>query len=75
MYSVETESIDQLKGNIMNQPPNSGENLLPPPPLKKEILDYPLRTIGFEFDEISATKVSGHVLITPKCCQVFYYSF
>lgn len=67
-------SSDQLKGNTMNQPSNSGANPLPPPPLKTDILDYPLHTIGFELDEISANKVSGHVLITQKCCQVLYYS-
>lgn len=59
----------------MTQPPHSGRH--PPPPLpaeaptsKTEILDAPLHTIGFEIDELSAQRVSGHLLITSKCCQV-----
>ncbi|EPS74180.1 hypothetical protein M569_00576, partial [Genlisea aurea] len=34
--------------------------------------DIPLSSFGFEYDEISAEKVSGHVLLTPKCCQPFH---
>lgn len=52
----------------MNQEPNAGANPLPPPPT--ELLDSPLHLFDFEFDELSAKKVSGHLLITPKCCQV-----
>ncbi|KAL6540507.1 hypothetical protein OROMI_024390 [Orobanche minor] len=37
---------------------------------KTEILDAPLHALGFEIDELSADKVSGHLLITSKCCQV-----
>ncbi|KAL6539815.1 hypothetical protein OROHE_011586 [Orobanche hederae] len=37
---------------------------------KTEILDAPLHALGFEIDELSAHKVSGHLLITSKCCQV-----
>lgn len=55
----------------MNQPPNAGGDLLPPPPSKTELLDAPLHTFGFEFEELSAKKVSGRLLITPKCCQPF----
>lgn len=52
----------------MNQPPpNAGGNPLPPP---TDLLDAPLHMFGFEFDELTAEKVSGHLLITPKCCQV-----
>ncbi|XP_075517792.1 1,4-dihydroxy-2-naphthoyl-CoA thioesterase 1 [Primulina tabacum] len=45
----------------------------PPPPAssKTEVLDTPLHTIGFELDEISAKKVSGHLRINSKCCQPF----
>ncbi|KZV15902.1 hypothetical protein F511_14541 [Dorcoceras hygrometricum] len=36
-----------------------------------EILDPPLHTIGFEIDDLSPQKVSGHLLVTLKCCQAF----
>ncbi|KAK4432128.1 1,4-dihydroxy-2-naphthoyl-CoA thioesterase 1 [Sesamum alatum] len=42
-----------------------------PPRPNTEILDAPLHTIGFELDELSASKVSGHLVITSKCCQPF----
>ncbi|KAI3446470.1 hypothetical protein Pfo_003135 [Paulownia fortunei] len=54
----------------MNQSPRTG-GLPRPPSSKTEILDAPLHTIGFEIDELSAHKVSGHLLITSKCCQPF----
>ncbi|KAL0337964.1 UNVERIFIED_CONTAM: 1,4-dihydroxy-2-naphthoyl-CoA thioesterase 1 [Sesamum calycinum] len=47
----------------MDQPPPSSS--------KTEILDAPLHTLGFEIDELSAHKVSGHFLVTSKCCQPF----
>ncbi|KAG8367900.1 hypothetical protein BUALT_Bualt16G0120900 [Buddleja alternifolia] len=53
----------------MNQPPPTGGP--PSPRSKTEILDAPLHTFGFELDELSPHKVSGHLLITPKCCQPF----
>ncbi|KAK6149160.1 hypothetical protein DH2020_016685 [Rehmannia glutinosa] len=34
-------------------------------------LDIPLHTLGFEIDHLSTDKVSGHLLITSKCCQPF----
>ncbi|CAI8587438.1 unnamed protein product [Vicia faba] len=34
-------------------------------------LDAPLDTIGFEFEDISAEKVSGNLHLTQKCCQPF----
>ncbi|WJX24603.1 hypothetical protein P8452_13690 [Trifolium repens] len=34
-------------------------------------LDAPLHTIGFEFEDISAHKVSGNLHLTQKCCQPF----
>ncbi|KZV50262.1 hypothetical protein F511_23248 [Dorcoceras hygrometricum] len=45
----------------------------PPPPesSNSEALDMALHTIGFELDEISAKKVSGHIRINSKCCQPF----
>ncbi|KAL8467514.1 hypothetical protein ACS0TY_030950 [Phlomoides rotata] len=60
----------------MNQPPRSGRHPPPPPEAeaptsKTEILDAPLHTLGFEIDELSAQRVSGHLLITAKCCQPF----
>ncbi|XP_047941169.1 1,4-dihydroxy-2-naphthoyl-CoA thioesterase 1-like [Salvia hispanica] len=55
----------------MNQPPNTGKNSLALPPSETESLDAPLHMIGFKFDELSAKKVSGCVLITPQCCQPF----
>ncbi|KAL3625537.1 hypothetical protein CASFOL_030991 [Castilleja foliolosa] len=42
---------------------------LPPAVNKMELLDAPLHTFGFELDELSPHKVSGHLLITSKCCQ------
>ncbi|CAL0307934.1 unnamed protein product [Lupinus luteus] len=32
-------------------------------------LDAPLDAIGFEFDELSAHRVAGHLLVTLKACQ------
>ncbi|CAL0303798.1 unnamed protein product [Lupinus luteus] len=32
-------------------------------------LDAPLEAIGFEFDELSAHRVAGHLLVTLKACQ------
>uniref|UniRef100_A0A803R7H6 Thioesterase domain-containing protein n=1 Tax=Cannabis sativa TaxID=3483 RepID=A0A803R7H6_CANSA len=52
----------------------------PPPPdgsgsssskIKTEDLDVPLQAIGFEFQQVSSTKVSGLLPITLKCCQPF----
>jgi len=33
-------------------------------------LDLPLHTFGFEFQDVSSDKVSGHLQVTEKCCQV-----
>ncbi|AED95748.1 unnamed protein product [Arabidopsis thaliana] len=35
------------------------------------IIDQPLKILGFVFDELSATRVSGHLTLTEKCCQPF----
>ncbi|XP_058749661.1 1,4-dihydroxy-2-naphthoyl-CoA thioesterase 1-like [Vicia villosa] len=39
--------------------------------LKTIDLDVPLHTIGFEFEDISAEKVSGNLHLTQKCCQPY----
>ncbi|PIN06741.1 HGG motif-containing thioesterase [Handroanthus impetiginosus] len=41
------------------------------PELKTKDIDLPLHTVGFEIDKLSPNKVSGHLHITPKCCQPF----
>ncbi|KAL0339649.1 UNVERIFIED_CONTAM: 1,4-dihydroxy-2-naphthoyl-CoA thioesterase 1 [Sesamum calycinum] len=46
----------------MNQSPASS---------KTQELDVVLHTFGFEVDELSPQKVSGHLLITVNCCQPF----
>ncbi|XP_010694061.2 1,4-dihydroxy-2-naphthoyl-CoA thioesterase 1 [Beta vulgaris subsp. vulgaris] len=60
------------------QPPSSSPSSSPSlsssstsSPSKTEELDYPLHAIGFEIDEVSPAKVTGHLLITHKCCQPF----
>ncbi|KAL1198915.1 1,4-dihydroxy-2-naphthoyl-CoA thioesterase 2 [Cardamine amara subsp. amara] len=35
------------------------------------IIDQPLNSLGFVFEELSATRVSGHLTVTEKCCQPF----
>ncbi|KAI4335117.1 hypothetical protein L6164_013795 [Bauhinia variegata] len=34
-------------------------------------LDAPLHALGFVIDELSPHKVTGHLPVTPKCCQGF----
>ncbi|KAF8017659.1 hypothetical protein BT93_H2761 [Corymbia citriodora subsp. variegata] len=45
----------------------------PPPssPSKTEELDAPLHAIGFELEDISASRVTGKILVSDKCCQPF----
>ncbi|CAN8288530.1 unnamed protein product [Cochlearia groenlandica] len=38
---------------------------------KTKALDPPLHTLGFEIDELSPTRVTGHLLVSPICCQPF----
>ncbi|KAF8387596.1 hypothetical protein HHK36_026249 [Tetracentron sinense] len=38
---------------------------------KTEALDAPLHAIGFEIEELSPEKVTGHLQVTRKCCQPF----
>ncbi|KAK4485397.1 hypothetical protein RD792_008036 [Penstemon davidsonii] len=52
----------------MNQPPQSPA---PPPLPPAQFLDATLQTLGFEIDLYSPQKVSGHLLVTSKCCQPF----
>ncbi|KAG2261128.1 hypothetical protein Bca52824_068207 [Brassica carinata] len=33
--------------------------------------DNPLHILGFVFEELSATRVSGRLAVTDKCCQPF----
>lgn len=42
----------------------------PPPPSKTAEVDVPLHSIGFEIEELSPQRVSGHLPVTQKCCQV-----
>jgi hypothetical protein len=37
---------------------------------KKESLDVPLHSFGFQIEELSPQKVTGRLLVTPKCVQV-----
>ncbi|KAL2459794.1 dihydroxy-1 [Forsythia ovata] len=58
----------------MDSPPPgaAGGNQQPPPRSSKTAeLDAPLHAIGFEIDDLSPHKVTGHLLVTPKCCQPF----
>ncbi|CAA3017961.1 Hypothetical predicted protein [Olea europaea subsp. europaea] len=58
----------------MDSPPPAaaGGNKVPPSSSSKTAeLDAPLHAIGFEIDDLSPNKVTGHLLVTPKCCQPF----
>jgi len=33
-------------------------------------VDVPLHSIGFEIQDLSPQRVSGHLTVTEKCCQV-----
>lgn len=41
-------------------------------PAKTEAVDAPLSLIGFEIEDLSPKRVTGHLLVTQKCCQVQY---
>ncbi|CAK9318421.1 unnamed protein product [Citrullus colocynthis] len=43
----------------------------PSPPSKPPVLDVTLQAFGFEVDHVSSNKVSGHLLVSPICCQPF----
>ncbi|KAK9934165.1 hypothetical protein M0R45_021317 [Rubus argutus] len=43
----------------------------PPPPEKTEALDAPLHAVGFEIEEVTSQKVSGHLRVSQKSCQPF----
>lgn len=40
------------------------------PSTKTEAVDAPLHAIGFQIDELSPQKVTGHLHVTQKACQV-----
>jgi hypothetical protein len=46
----------------------------PPPPEKTEALDAPLHAVGFEIEEVTPQKVSGHLRVSQKSCQVSSFS-
>lgn len=33
-------------------------------------LDAPLHALGFQMDELSPSRLTGRLLVTPTCCQV-----
>uniref|UniRef100_A0A9I9CPZ8 Thioesterase domain-containing protein n=1 Tax=Cucumis melo TaxID=3656 RepID=A0A9I9CPZ8_CUCME len=35
------------------------------------ILDAPLNAMGFEIETLSPNRVSGRIVVSPKCCQMF----
>lgn len=37
---------------------------------KTKALDPPLHALGFEIDELSPTRVTGRLPVSPICCQV-----
>ncbi|XP_020219279.1 1,4-dihydroxy-2-naphthoyl-CoA thioesterase 1 isoform X1 [Cajanus cajan] len=41
------------------------------PSSKTAEVDFPLHSIGFEIEELSPQRVSGHLKVTQKCCQPF----
>ncbi|KAL1549969.1 1,4-dihydroxy-2-naphthoyl-CoA thioesterase 1 [Salvia divinorum] len=55
----------------MNQPPSAKGPSPSTSPSKTKELDFPLHALGFEIDDLSPTKISGHILVTTKCCQPF----
>lgn len=56
----------------MNQPPSAKGPSPSTAASKTKELDPPLHALGFEIDDISPTKISGHILVTTKCCQVTF---
>ncbi|KAL2329953.1 hypothetical protein Fmac_017534 [Flemingia macrophylla] len=41
------------------------------PTSKTAEVDFPLHSIGFEIQDLSPQRVSGHLKVTQKCCQPF----
>ncbi|GFP87738.1 putative esterase hi_1161, partial [Phtheirospermum japonicum] len=64
-FGLQGFNQSKTQKSMIESPPSA------PPPSKMELLDAPLHTIGFELDELTPHKVSGHLLITSKCCQPF----
>ncbi|KAH1044487.1 hypothetical protein GLYMA_09G236400v4 [Glycine max] len=40
------------------------------PSLKTAEVDVPLHLIGFEIQDLSPQRVSGHLSVTQKCCRL-----
>ncbi|KGN57220.1 1,4-dihydroxy-2-naphthoyl-CoA thioesterase 1 isoform X1 [Cucumis sativus] len=55
--------------NPQNDPPLP--SLPSPSSSTTSILDAPLNAVGFEIEIISPNRVSGRIVVSPKCCQVF----
>ncbi|KAL6294048.1 hypothetical protein ACE6H2_002190 [Prunus campanulata] len=53
-----------MASQSQSQPP-------PSPPSKTAALDPTLHEFGFEIEEVTPKKVSGHLHVTQKCCQPF----
>ncbi|CAM0875379.1 unnamed protein product [Alopecurus aequalis] len=43
----------------------------PSSPIKTAELDAPLHALGFEIEELSPSRITGRLLVTPTCCQPF----
>lgn len=54
----------------MVPPPGSSSSAIILKEEEEEILDNPLHVFGFKYEDVSGQKVSGHLKITPQCCQV-----
>lgn len=52
------------------EPPSSSSSSSSSATTEDDILDIPLHMIGFEYEVVSGNKVSGHLKVTPQCCQV-----
>ncbi|XP_022979946.1 1,4-dihydroxy-2-naphthoyl-CoA thioesterase 1-like isoform X1 [Cucurbita maxima] len=55
-----------------HQNPNPNDPPLPSSPSSTTaILDSPLNAVGFEIQILSPHRVSGRIVVSPKCCQPF----
>ncbi|XP_022979948.1 1,4-dihydroxy-2-naphthoyl-CoA thioesterase 1-like isoform X2 [Cucurbita maxima] len=56
-----------------HQNPNPNDPPLPSSPSSTTaILDSPLNAVGFEIQILSPHRVSGRIVVSPKCCQVLH---
>lgn len=71
------EEVDRLPGHhltdtyIVVMPFQSQPQARPSSVDKTEALDPILHAFGFKIEEVSPRKVSGHLRVTEKCCQVY----